>query len=287
MKFSLVLATVGRKELLALFLESLKTQTCKDFELIVVDQNKDNLIDDLIEKYRNAFSIRHIKTGELGLSHARNAGLKQAKGDLIAFPDDDCEYPERLLEDAEAFFRENEEYQILTGAVRDKKTGKMHGRMLREDCEITGGNVFQTAISIAVFIRALKEGPQRFNEDMGAGKYYGSAEDTDYIFRLLLKGARGYYSPKKIIVHHLPEADKIGPKEIQRAYSYGLGMGAFFRQHLIREKNLCLIPYFIRFFFATPAAGFFMGLPVKNKREYFRGLFWGRWTGLIRYKVLR
>lgn len=51
MKFGLVLCTVGRDKEVENFLESLKNQTYVNYELIIVDQNKDDRLEKIIEKY--------------------------------------------------------------------------------------------------------------------------------------------------------------------------------------------------------------------------------------------
>lgn len=97
MKFSLIMATCGRRDDILDLLKSLEQQTYKNFELIVVDQN-DTPISDLFDEYKDKFSINYIYTPIKGLSRARNAGLKVADGDFIAFPDDDCIYEKNVLE---------------------------------------------------------------------------------------------------------------------------------------------------------------------------------------------
>ena len=55
MKFSLILATLGRDIELVSFLNSLKNQTYRDFELIIIDQNQDKKIDAIVKKFINCF----------------------------------------------------------------------------------------------------------------------------------------------------------------------------------------------------------------------------------------
>jgi len=61
MKFSLILATLGRDNEIAKFLESLKNQSYKEFELIVVDQNQDGKIDNIIQEYKKNFLLTILK----------------------------------------------------------------------------------------------------------------------------------------------------------------------------------------------------------------------------------
>jgi len=55
--FSLILATVGRNEELARFLQHLDQQTYRNFELIIVDQNQDGILDPLIRQYQGRFPL--------------------------------------------------------------------------------------------------------------------------------------------------------------------------------------------------------------------------------------
>jgi glycosyltransferase involved in cell wall biosynthesis len=50
-KFSIILATIERTRELENFLESLKSQTYNNFELIVIDQNTDNRLQPIIDMY--------------------------------------------------------------------------------------------------------------------------------------------------------------------------------------------------------------------------------------------
>ena len=97
MKFSLVLATVDRSDELERFMFHLNQQICRDFELIVVDQNQDNRVELILAPYFDKFPILHIKSNELGASKGRNMGFKYVSGEIIGFPDDDCWYASDLL----------------------------------------------------------------------------------------------------------------------------------------------------------------------------------------------
>src|ERR1039457_7675625 len=92
---SLIVATVNRVNELERLLDSLDSQTYKDFEIIVVDQNPDDRLVSIFQRHQS-LSIHHLRSAR-GLSRARNVGLPDAKGEIIGFPDDDCWYPQQLL----------------------------------------------------------------------------------------------------------------------------------------------------------------------------------------------
>ncbi len=287
MKFSLILATLGRDKEVTNFLESLKNQSYKNFELIVVDQNQDGKIDNIIQEYKKNFFINHIKIKEKRLSHARNVGLKYVNGEIVAFPDDDCEYPENLLENVINVFQEKKGYKIITGISLDKKTKKQNfGKWLNKSCEINCKNIFQTVTSFSIFIDFSEGNTQFFDEKLGVGAYFSSAEEHDFLFYLLSKGYKGYYYPDKIFVYHPTKGNNFSDiNDRKRSYSYGLGQGAFFKKHLIIEKNFCLFPSFIKLFFIRPVGGMLLGLLKFDLGMflYYKNSFIGRWKGLIKY----
>ncbi|HEY4074281.1 MAG TPA: glycosyltransferase family A protein [Herbaspirillum sp.] len=126
MKFSLVLATVGRSEEVARFLASLDAQDYRNFELIVIDQNDDERLAPLLKVYRERFRFLHVRSAR-GLSRARNVGLRLAGGDVIAFPDDDCWYPLGLLQKVASELNGNPDIDGITGRFTDGDLEERHG----------------------------------------------------------------------------------------------------------------------------------------------------------------
>src|SRR5947209_19369041 len=98
LSIDLVVATVGRKLELERFLDSVGNQTYRNVRVLIVDQNEDDRLDSVIERFEGQLSLLRLRS-DRGLSRARNTGLAHVVGDVIAFPDDDCQYPPSLLED--------------------------------------------------------------------------------------------------------------------------------------------------------------------------------------------
>ena len=102
---SLVLCTYGRVNEVNNFLESINAQTIKPAEIIIVDQNDKEILKDSIDKWESKLSITHKRVNFKGASKSRNYGAREAKFSLVAFPDDDCVYPSRLVEEIANYFR--------------------------------------------------------------------------------------------------------------------------------------------------------------------------------------
>lgn len=110
---SIVLATLG-KDLNSLrrCLENLKEQTFKNFEIIVVHPYKPEgeLVN--ICKFYNAILVEE---NSKSLGAARNTGVQYARGSLITFTDDDCEFPQTWLEKIYCTFQQHRDISCLGG----------------------------------------------------------------------------------------------------------------------------------------------------------------------------
>lgn len=86
MKVSVVISTYNRKDRLQRALDSVFTQTFKDFEVIVVDDGSTDGTEELCKSY----DVQYKKITHFGKdTRPKNEGIKLAKGEYIAFLDDD------------------------------------------------------------------------------------------------------------------------------------------------------------------------------------------------------
>lgn len=95
---SVIIPTYNREKTIIRAVDSVLSQTYKNIEIIVVDDNSKDQTISLLEKI-NDHRIKIIKLNENhGACHARNVGIENAKGDYIAFQDSDDEWLEDKLE---------------------------------------------------------------------------------------------------------------------------------------------------------------------------------------------
>jgi glycosyltransferase involved in cell wall biosynthesis/GT2 family glycosyltransferase len=117
--FSVVVPTYERHALLSRLSGNLAGQTCRDFEVIVVDQSVATWPGR--DEERN-FELLYIHTDLKGPGFARNTGAKFARGKIIAFVDDDCEPFPDWLEAAAKEFRARD-LVGLEGLVTSARSG--------------------------------------------------------------------------------------------------------------------------------------------------------------------
>lgn len=95
---SIIIPTHNRASLICQTLDSIKSQTYKDIEIIVVDDNSNDNTIETLQSYKQTnpdFNIYLYKSIGIGACAARNMGIGMAKGDYIQFFDDD----DLMLED--------------------------------------------------------------------------------------------------------------------------------------------------------------------------------------------
>lgn len=286
MKFSLILCTIGRDKEFEDFLISLKNQSYKNYELIIVDQNKDNRVKNIIELYKDKLTnILYFKVDFKGLSRARNFGLLYTSGDIIAFPDDDCKYPENiLLEVKNRFLLDKVDFLSCT-SIDEILNVQSNGRWEKNKMVINKNVLLRTCTSYTVFVKSssLVNGNIKFDERLGVGADtpFQSAEEMDFIYQLLIAGNKGIYYPE-LYVNHPLKVQQYNDETINRAYYYAMGLGAFFRKN-IRDKTLSVefLKLLIRSFGGIIYSLF--KLNYGGVKFYYKVLS-GRWKGFLTFK---
>jgi glycosyltransferase involved in cell wall biosynthesis len=231
MKFSLILATVGRYEEVARFLTSLDAQDYRNFELIVIDQNEDERLTPLLATYGEKFSVQHVRS-ERGLSRARNVGLQLAGGDVIAFPDDDCWYPLGLLQKVASELNGNPDIDGITGRFTDGD-GRSEGRWLDHSQLLNRYNIWRGAISFSIFLRRrVVDAVGEFNASLGvgAGTPWGASEETDYLLRSLQRGFKLKFLTD-LVLHHPVKTANFDDGACTRQQKYEAGIGRVMRMN--------------------------------------------------------
>jgi GT2 family glycosyltransferase len=197
MSISVVVVTYNRQEEVKMTIRSLMSQTNRPLEIIVIDDNSNPSL--TLESVDPVVKI--IRTDEeLGISRARNYGVKIAKGDYIAFIDDDALASKHWIAAIQQGIQEGAE--VLGGPLipryrskppswwSEKDLGYFVGVGNSERTEIWGANM--------VFKRTVFEKIGYFNPMLGS--YKGkrlNGEDTFSIAK-----ARAHFK-----VMFIPEAN--------------------------------------------------------------------------------
>lgn len=126
MKFSVVIPLYNKEHYIEATIRSVLSQTCRDFEVIVVDDgSKDNSLA-LARKYESD-RVRVIAQENQGVSVARNTGIENARGKFIAFLDADDQWQAQYLATIQGLTDQYPESDIfVTAYTVDMGNGKVH-----------------------------------------------------------------------------------------------------------------------------------------------------------------
>ena len=258
MKFSLLMATLGRHIEVERLFGTLVDQTYKDFELIVIDQNDDDRVRKLVDAYSDRLEIVYLRS-EKGLSRARNVGLRHIRGDIVCFPDDDCWYRPDTLEYVAARFAADAELSGLTGCSVDDSGVPSQGRWATEPLVVDRYNVWTCATSYTIFLRTAAvraAGPFDERLGVGSGSRWGAGEEVNYLLGVLDAQLRVCYDPALRISHPEPLL-VLDEKAFSRVRLYNRGFG--------RVLGLNRYPaYFVLYLIARSVGGCMLSLAKFN-----------------------
>lgn len=225
MFISVVTCTRNRADMLRRLLDSfarMEVPPALRWEVVIVDNGSTDATAAVVDSFTDRLPIRCAYESEPGLAGARNRGIAAARGDYIAWTDDDCEadaqwlaayaaafarHPDavlfagriipRLEEPATPWFRDNLETLSWLVAARDFG-----------DAELP----LSTAADRLPFgtNAAIRTAEQQCSPyDVALGVKDGSrmvGEETSIFRSLLAAGATGWWVPGAAIIHHIPVA---------------------------------------------------------------------------------
>lgn len=131
-KVSFIVAVYNTQEFLPRCLDSLLNQTCRDIEIVVVNDGSTDDSAAIIAAYvRKDARVRAIAKPNGGISSARNAGIDIARGEIVDFVDSD-DYVERNLAEflVDAFAAESPEIVVFGGVCEPAERASKRIRQL-------------------------------------------------------------------------------------------------------------------------------------------------------------
>jgi glycosyltransferase involved in cell wall biosynthesis len=217
---SVVLCTYNRADLLAAALQTLCEQSLDrgEYEVIVVDNNSTDDTRSVAEGFcRSRANVRYVLETRQGLSHARNRGWQEARGEYVAYTDDDCKLPPQWLAVARQIIAKKSPeifggpYFAFYNTAKPPWFKDSYGscelggeaRALNADEFLAGGNIF--------FRRELLETLGGFDTSLGmAGAKIAYGEETALQKRVRDASPEAciYYDPD-LYVYHLVRPEKM------------------------------------------------------------------------------
>ncbi len=244
---SVLLCTLNRPVQIKDCIASLLDQTYSDFEIIIIDQSKDDDTRKSCEEFDDS-RIKYHHVDFTGLSRARNYGLKYVEGERICLGDDDAVYDRDFFSKAMDFLNSYENNAILCGKLYfldDRNKTALDYKSYHQHQELNLDDMMQIGASATLILPAkmLKE-LKGFDIRFGVGAKYGSGEESDVVIRMFKKGVKAYYLDDMKIYHGNSQADM--SQDLKKIYMYYKGLGALLKKHLWYGKTTALMSKFAR-----------------------------------------
>ena len=97
MNYSIVVPVYNRPDEVDELLESLCSQTLKDFEVVIVEDGSQKQCKDVCDKYANILNLHYYYKDNSGPGQSRNYGVEHANGDYVIILDSDVVLPEGYM----------------------------------------------------------------------------------------------------------------------------------------------------------------------------------------------
>lgn len=196
MRISAIIPTYNRAELVCQAIDSVLQQKAEPDEIIVVDDGSTDATGVRLAAYGNTLNV--IQQKNRGISGARNAGIKAAKNEWLAFLDSDDLWKPKKLQRQQEEMRQHPDYKICYTDEEWRKNGRwMNQKKIHKKYS---GWIYEHCLplciispSSAVLHRSLFEQFGFFDESLPA------CEDYDLWLRLSYR-VPILYIPKKLIV---------------------------------------------------------------------------------------
>ena len=98
MKYSIVVPVYNRPDEVDELLESLSSQTFKDFEVVIVEDGSKITCKDVCEKYANMLDLYYYDKENSGPGQSRNYGVERARGEYVLIVDSDAVAPHGFMQ---------------------------------------------------------------------------------------------------------------------------------------------------------------------------------------------
>jgi len=228
-------------------------------ELIVVDNNSADATRGVVEEFEAAgdypHPVRYVFEASQGVAHARNTGVREARGEFLFFVDDDVTIDPGWLQALLVCFRESNADAVGTRIDRDWicpvpawYSDEIAGCLIAQDygprrIRWTAENRILVTASLG-FRRAVFDAHGMFRSELGRrGDSLVGGEDSEYYRRLLRSGATVMYEPAAVAFHKV-ERDRLSKDYLRRwFFEVGLTIG-----HLVDWRwyhRLSIAPFWV------------------------------------------
>ena len=221
--FSIVVPTYERPAQLSRCLQSMAglDYPREKFEVVVVDDGGVTQLDEVVAPFRSTLALQLLRQENTGPGGARNFGSRQARGEFLAFTDDDCQPDAPWLREFARHCAEKPD-QIIGGRTLNSLPHNPYSETSQAIIETVYSH-FNADPDNARFFASnnFAVSAELFRQMEGFAENFVTAEDREFCARWRSTGRRLSYAPRAL-VHH---AHELSFRSLWRQH-FGYGRGA-------------------------------------------------------------
>lgn len=231
---SVIVCTHNRQELLSKCLLSLNEQKYpgNKLEIVIIDNNSTDNTKIIVQEYtkKAKFACKYVFEPRIGLSQAKNTGIRNSKGRIVAFIDDDAEASQNWVKNLVNCFS-REEIWAVGGQVKPKfeisspKWVPQKYLFVLGVCDL-GGKITKVpyiAGGNSALRREILKKIGFFRTSLGhRGSELLAGEELDLCNRIIQEKGKILYTPKAIIYHWVPRERLTKKYFIKRVFMEGI-----------------------------------------------------------------
>jgi len=210
-----------------------------NYDVVIVDQSTDDETGKVIASLQKACpAVHYLHTTTVGKTRALNLALPLAKGEILAFTDDDCEVPTDWLRNLVAAFAEKPEIEVVFGPVYPSPAldglenicvpswvfDEARPISRTETCGMGANMAFRRSL-----LDAMPAG-DIYDPNLGPGTPFPAGEEGDMIYRLRRHiTGETVLRPAAKLYHRAYRTPENWQKIL---FGYGVGDAAFLTKHI-------------------------------------------------------
>jgi cellulose synthase/poly-beta-1,6-N-acetylglucosamine synthase-like glycosyltransferase len=204
--FSVIVPTYERPAQLAACLRALTRMDypVERFEVIIVDDGSTNSPRNILDQFGESLDLKLFKQKNKGPAGARNFGAAQARGQFLAFTDDDCEPDAGWLRSLAAYFRQTPD-RIIGGRTINALPQNPYAETSQAIIEVVYAH-FNADPDNARFFASnnLAINAEGFRAMKGFDESFVTSEDREICARWRSRGCGLRYAPEAVVYHAHP-----------------------------------------------------------------------------------
>ncbi len=195
--------------------------------ILILQKTAEKKIELLKNHYFNKNKLKIIIDDGVGISRARNIGIKYSSGEWILLLDDDIHIKDNIINQLEKVLSKYELFYYGNTMVMNSNSHYLRFYTTNNNLSIWSYN---RICSVALIInKKVFENIGLFDENLGAGSKFGSSEESDLILRALFRGIKIKYLKEYTVYHENACHSAL------KIENYAKGLGAVYKKYIFSK----------------------------------------------------